>query len=84
MHTQAGELGQIWRNIGRLEASTSEIRRRVERLEKSQTASPITGHNINRIEKWAVRLLTLAAPIGTLWVTGSWEAALKVLSQSLR
>ena len=63
-----------------------EIRRDVHKVDRkvSLMTSPATGRDIRKIEKWVVRLLTLAAPIGTLWVTGSWEAALRVLSQSFR
>ena len=34
MHTQTGETGQIWRNIGRLEASVSAIRRELNQMRR--------------------------------------------------
>lgn len=39
MHTQTGELGQIWRNIGRLEASVSAIRRELNQMRRDMRDS---------------------------------------------
>jgi hypothetical protein len=34
MQTEAGELGQIWRNIGRLEATVTAIRRELNQMRR--------------------------------------------------
>lgn len=39
MHTQTGETGQIWRNIGRLEASVSAIRREMNQMRRDMRDS---------------------------------------------
>jgi hypothetical protein len=62
-----------------------EIRRDIQslnrRVAKMKTGG---GSDIPWQEKWLHRTLQIAAPLGTLYVTGSLEQALKVALQFIR
>lgn len=87
MHTQTGELGQIWRNIGRLEASVGAILRRIDRLERDAGKAKGGASLMDRIsatEKWVVRGIQLMLAGTTAWATGSLTKGLEVLSLFLK
>lgn len=83
MHTQTGELGQIWRNIGRLEATDIAILRRIDRVERDMRNSKAPAGLMDRIsgtEKWMVRGIQIALAGTTAWATGSIAKGLEMLS----
>ena len=88
MHTQTGEMGQIWRQIGRLEASVGAILRKIDRMERdmrdaSKTKSGIMDR-ISATEKWMVRGIQIALAGTTAWATGSLTKGLEMLSLFLK
>lgn len=58
---------QIW-----IAGEVSAMRERVRKLEDGSPKPPAA-------ELWIKRLVTVAAPAGTLWATGSAEKAVEVL-----
>ena len=58
---------QIW-----IAGEVSAMRERIRKLEDGNPKPPAA-------ELWAKRILTVAAPTGTLWATGSAEKAIEVL-----
>lgn len=87
MHTQTGEMGQIWRNIGRLEASVGAILRRIDRVEREMRNSKAPAGLLDRIsgmEKWIVRGIQIMLAGTTAWATGSISKGLEVFSAFLK
>jgi hypothetical protein len=86
MHTQTGELGQIWRNIGRLEASVGAILRRMDRLERDagKARGGTLMDHISATEKWVVRGIQIMLAGTTAWATGSLTKGLEVAFQFLK
>ena len=87
MQTQTGEMGQIWRNIGRLEASVSAILRRIDRVERDMRNSKAPAGFMDRIsgmEKWIVRGIQIMLAGTTAWATGSIAKGLEVFSAFLK
>jgi hypothetical protein len=58
-----------------------ELRSLNRRLSKMKTGG---GSDIPRMEKWFHRTLQIAAPLATLYVTGSLQEAAKVALQFIR
>lgn len=87
MHTQTGEMGQIWRNIGRLEASVGAILRRIDRVEREMRDRGSKTGFLDRIsvtEKWMVRGIQIMLAGTTAWATGSITKGLETLSLFLK
>jgi hypothetical protein len=86
MHTQTGEMGQIWRQIGRLEASVGAILRKIDRMERdmrdaSKAKSGTSfADRISATEKWVVRGIQIMLAGTTAWATGSLTKGLEMLS----
>lgn len=87
MQTQAGELGQVWRMIGRLEATDIAMLRRIDRLERDASKAKGGASLMDRIsatEKWVVRGIQIMLAGTTAWATGSLTKGIEVFFQFLK
>jgi hypothetical protein len=78
-------MGQIWRQIGRLEASVGAILRKIDRMERdmrdaSKAKSGTFADRISATEKWIVRGIQIMLAGTTAWATGSLTKGLEMLS----